>query len=114
MAAEQRILEITGLTFGAVLILLVFAVLHRRHLNRITRQIAELPPNPEGTERILGAVDHSKDQVLEAVEGARMQISSTGDELRGQTGLIKERVQWLIGRIDALIATIAKFIKGVP
>jgi hypothetical protein len=99
----QRILEICAITLGIVLILLVFAVLHRRHLERISRQISELPPSPEGTERILSAI-----------EGARMQISSTGDELRGQNRTLKERVQWLIGRVDALISTIAKFVRGVP
>jgi hypothetical protein len=64
---------------------------HKRHLNRISQQIADLPPAPEGTERI-----------LTAIEGARMQISSTGDELRGQHGIIKERIQWLIKVIDVL------------
>jgi hypothetical protein len=92
----QRILEICAITLGIVLILLVFAVLHRRHLNRISRQISQLPPNPEGTERI-----------LDAIEGARMQISSTGDELRAQGRTLRDR-------IDALIATIAKFVRGVP
>jgi hypothetical protein len=92
----QRILEICAVTLGIALILLVFAVLHRRHLNRISRQISQLPPNPEGTDRI-----------LDAIEGARMQISSTGDELRAQGRTLRDR-------IDALIATIAKFVRGVP
>jgi hypothetical protein len=92
----QRILEICAITLGIVLILLVFAVAHRLHLNRISRQISELPPNPEGTDRI-----------LDAIEGARMQISSTGDELRAEGRTLRDR-------IDALIATIAKFVRGVP
>lgn len=99
MATEQRIV---GLILALVLILLVLALLHRRNLQKISQQIADLPPSPEGTERI-----------LQAVEGARMQISSTGDELRAQNRSIKERVQWLIGRLDDLINTIARFVRGV-
>jgi predicted PurR-regulated permease PerM len=100
---EKFIMRVCAITLGVVLILLVLAVLHRVHLQKISRQISDLPPNPEGTERI-----------LDAIEGARLQISSTGDELRGQTRTVKERVNWLIGRVDALIATIANFVRGVP
>lgn len=41
-------------------------------------------------------------RMLEAIEGARCQVSSTGDELRGQITIIKERVNWLIRELDAL------------
>jgi Na+-transporting methylmalonyl-CoA/oxaloacetate decarboxylase gamma subunit len=103
----QRILAICAITLGVVLLLLVFAVMHRRHLGNLSRQISDLPPSPEGTERIIARVDEKSDEVLDAVEGARMQISSTGDELRAQGRTLRDR-------IDALISTIAKFVRGVP
>lgn len=67
-----------GLILFLSLVILVVIMIHRRSTleehERLSRQISELPPSPEGTERI-----------LEAVEGARMQISSTGDELRAES-----------------------------
>ncbi len=95
----QLILYIVAGTFGLTVALLVFAILHRRHLDRISQAIADLPPAPEGTARI-----------LQAIEGARMQISSTGDELRGQHVIIKERTNWLIHQYDRLIAMLKKVI----
>lgn len=41
---------------------------------------------------------------LEAVEGARRQLSVANDELRGQSRVIKDRVSWLILELDKLIA----------
>jgi hypothetical protein len=46
--------------------------------------------------------------MLTAVEGARRQISTTGDELRGQVAIIKERVNWLIRELDLLRKQIGK------
>ena len=92
-------LELVLLILLIALVLLVLAFLHRRHLHRISRQIADLPPAPEGTERI-----------LTAIEGARMQISSTGDELRGQNRTIKDRINWLIGQYDRLIALLVRVL----
>lgn len=40
--------------------------------------------------------------MLTAIEGARLQFSSTADELRGQVTIIKERVNWLIRELDGL------------
>ncbi len=46
--------------------------------------------------------------LLTAMEGARQQISATGDELRGQATIIKERVNWLIRELDQLRKQIGK------
>lgn len=43
--------------------------------------------------------------MLNAIEGARTQMASTSDELRGQTTIIKERVNWLIRELDTLEAS---------
>lgn len=53
------------------------------------------------------AVDDTEG-MLTAIEGARMQLSSTGDELRGQVTTIRERVRWLIQELDKLRAQIGK------
>ena len=95
----------TILAWASFLLLVLSIVLHiwqLQRLDRMSAQIRDLPPSPEGTEKI-----------LTAIEGARMQISSTGDELRGQTSIIKERVQWLIARVDALIDRLTQFIKEI-
>lgn len=39
---------------------------------------------------------------LEAIEGARRQLSVAQDELRGQHTRISERVSWLIRELDKL------------
>lgn len=41
---------------------------------------------------------------LEAIEGARQQLSVANDELRGQQTTIKDRVMWLIRELDRLAA----------
>lgn len=40
--------------------------------------------------------------ILDRIEAARGQLSVLGDELRGQTSIIKERVQWIIREMDEL------------
>lgn len=95
----------TALAWACFILLVTSIGLHVwqiRRLDKLRQQIAELPTAPEGTERI-----------LTAIEGARMQISSTGDELRGQTSIVKERVAWLIARVDALIDRLTQFIKEI-
>ena len=52
-------------------------------------------------ERIRGQAFETKAS-LEAIEGARQQLSAAQDELRGQTTTIKERVAWLIRELDRL------------
>jgi hypothetical protein len=55
----------------------------------------------EACKKLRLAIDDTEG-LLKAVEGARMQISSTADELRGQTSILKERVAWLIRELDTL------------
>lgn len=40
--------------------------------------------------------------IYERIEAARGQLSMLGDEMRGQTVIIKERCNWLIRELDAL------------
>jgi hypothetical protein len=40
------------------------------------------------------------------IEAARRQLSILGDEMRGQTVIIKERINWLLGELDTLKALI--------
>jgi uncharacterized membrane protein len=50
---------------------------------------------------------------LDAIEGARRQLSVATDELRGQTTATKERVTWLIRELDRLAAQV-KALQGKP
>lgn len=45
--------------------------------------------------------------ISDRIEGARVALQFLGDEMRGQTVVIKERVNWLIRELDALKAMIA-------
>lgn len=99
------ILCIAGLLGLLILaVVVIFRHENNRHHAKLQRQITQGEIVPaDGTER-----------VLHAIEGVRQQVSSTGDELRGQHRSTKERVQWLISRVDELINVIAKFVKGIP
>lgn len=57
----------------------------------------------ESAEKIRGQA-FDAEASLEAVEGARRQLSVANDELRGQSRMIKDRVNWLILELDKLIA----------
>ena len=50
-------------------------------------------------------------EVLERIEGARRQMSVANDELRGQIGNTKDRVDWLIRELDKLNAQLDAFVK---
>ena len=39
---------------------------------------------------------------MDAIDGARMQLSRAEDELRGQSTSVKDRVAWLIRELDVL------------
>jgi hypothetical protein len=52
-------------------------------------------------ERIRGQVFEAASS-LDAIEGARMQLSRAEDEIRGQSTSIKDRVSWLIRELDRL------------
>lgn len=45
--------------------------------------------------------------IYDRIEAARRQLSILGDEMRGQTVIIKERCNWLIRELDTLKAMIA-------
>jgi hypothetical protein len=61
----------------------------------------------DACEKLRLAIDDTQG-MLTAIEGARQQMSMTGDELRGQATIIKERVNWLIRELDALRKQIGK------
>ena len=63
-------------------------------------------------ERLVNAIN-STQGVLDSIEAARGQLSVLGDELRGQTTIIRERIAWLIREMDAIkIALAALAPKG--
>lgn len=64
----------------------------------------------DACEKLKLAIDDTE-KMLEAIEGARRQISSTGDELRAQVTIIKERVNWLIREMDLIRAKIGRIQK---
>ena len=55
----------------------------------------------EACEKLKLAIDDTEAMLI-AIEGARRQVSSTGDELRGQITILKERVNWLIRELDSI------------
>jgi hypothetical protein len=52
-------------------------------------------------ERLVKEID-STQGILDSIEAARGQLSVLGDELRGQTTIVRERVAWLIRQMDVL------------
>lgn len=89
-------LELSVLTFALLVLLLVFAILHRRHLNRISEQLAE------------GAADNGetlKHVVTEQNEATRRHISSEAAGIRHDTQLTKARMQ----HVFELMKKLAKF-----
>lgn len=63
-------------------------------------------------EKVRGLAFETKTS-LEAIEGARQQLSAAQDEIRGQTTTIKDRVTWLIRELDRL-AEQFKQLKDAP
>jgi uncharacterized coiled-coil DUF342 family protein len=61
----------------------------------------------EAVQKLRSAVDDTEG-MLKGIEGARMQLSSTADELRGQVTTIRERVRWLIQELDKVRAQIGR------
>lgn len=54
------------------------------------------------------------ERTLNAIEGARMQLSSAQDEIRGQTTVVKERIAWAIKELDAIRALIVAAMPASP
>lgn len=97
----EWILELSVLSFVLLVGLVIGAILHWRKLHHVDQKIANMPGAMESTQAI-----------LDSVEGARIHIDSTGDELRGQHSKILARIQWCIGRIDGLSDSIKDFLKA--
>ena len=56
-------------------------------------------------QRLRGAAFDAK-EVLDRVDGARRQMSTTNDEFSHQIENTKDRVNWLISELDQLTATL--------
>lgn len=76
--------------FGVALLAVVLWRCHL-HLRFIRGRVGQIP-------------EANMDVLLEAVEGNRIQTSSTGDELRGQLTIIKDRLRWATSQIDHVLA----------
>lgn len=56
----------------------------------------------------LGVDVRDTEQLVQRLEGARNQLSSALDELRMLTTVTRERIVWLIGKMDELEAELRK------
>lgn len=64
--------------------------------------------------REMGLQVEDTQKLLEAIEGARQQLSVASDEMRMTTTVIRERLAWLIGEMDKLRAQIATWKPDAP
>jgi len=112
-------------TLGIVCVILLISIAiltliiaHRRDSRiaheKLSKQIAELPPNPEGTERIIDLVKEQQEltrahvsntvgAIQHDTETTKTRVTDLADEMRGQLTAIKERIQWLIKTFDVLV-----------
>jgi hypothetical protein len=130
MDRELWLLEISGATLGVVLLLVVFAILHRRHvsrrLNQISDQLAEgAVDNGETLKGVVKFendatrrhVSHAVDAIAHNTEMTKLRLTDfteqqtrDASEFRGQLTVQKSRLQWLIGVVDALSKEAKTFI----
>lgn len=87
---SQWTLYLAGI--GVFLLLLIIAGLawYKRRMDKLHDHIGGVPQGDIA-------------EILKAVEGTRMQISSTGDELRGQMSIVKQRTHWVFEQLDKLV-----------
>lgn len=85
MEREQHILELSAVTLLVAVAVLVLTILHRRHLQRITKQLDTSIPIGEGLEL--------KKVVEEQQEMTRQHVSAELDTVRGNTQVTKSRME---------------------
>lgn len=131
----QFIVELSVLIFMGVISIIVALWIHYRELRRIRASIENLPPNPEGTERILAEIRvEGRNNLLETT-GIRNDLHRIGqdvqdsmmdgmrdreaarvdrEEARLQRTIMGQRWTWLVGHFDELVRWIKSKFNETP
>jgi len=88
-----------------LVLVLVLVIRHegRAQHEKLAKQIAELPPSPEGTERIIGVVESQQ-------EMTRQHVSSTIGSIAHETEMNKGLLHKLIGMYHDLVSALTKIV----
>lgn len=78
----------------------------------VSKKVDELPGGPYDSKKVIDQIKETQSVLRNEIELGRMQTSSTGDELRHQGTIHKDRLQWLLLQYDALRDSIEKHAQG--
>jgi predicted PurR-regulated permease PerM len=107
MDLAQNTYSLVVLVAFLVLLVLVLVIVvrheNRSQHERLAKQIAELPPSPEGTERIMGVVESQQ-------EMTRQHISNTFGSVAHETEMNKGLLHKLIGLYQNLVTALTHIV----
>jgi cell division protein FtsN len=107
MDLAQNTYSLVMLVCLLALIILILVIVIRyenstRH-EKLSKQIAELPPSPEGTERIIGVVEDQQ-------EMTRQHVSNTLGSIAHETEMNKGLLHKVIGLYHNLVAALTHIV----
>src|SRR5271156_3385689 len=90
-------------TVGILALLIWWAL---TSLQAIHDKLDQIPGLPDGVAVLIDEIRAARAELADAIEHTRWQVSSTGDELRGQSTIQKDRLNWLLDQYDKLLAVV--------
>lgn len=99
----QEILAISALTLVVALLILTIVIVIRRDLAKARQSIADLPPSPEGTERIVSVLEIEH-------EMTRQHVSATMGSLAHETEMNKGLLYEVRNLYHVLVSTLISLV----